>query len=686
MAQNTVENALNRITQGINDFVKTYINKSDSNIPFSGVSSLSASNGTEKAAVGRWPIQAIFWLEWDCSSSTFGSLPIGRLTQTAADNGLAGAVFSYDPMGRIVGQWQCTPLTCGTNSVALIFGYDLLGDMTSSYNDADNVTYTNSYDTAARLTSVKSSLSDSQHPGTLITLGGFSPIQKPTGITLGNGIVEDLAYSNRGWLYSMGETPNTYGFNIYNWTNSTLGFAPNGDIVYSNDSVNGNWTYTYDDMNRLTQGVCTANCPAAQGMTYAYDRFGNRWSEAVTAGSGIQPTYYFNANNQIDISGVTYDAAGNVMNDGLGLGNTYTYDAENRIITAANGYSASYVYDAQGHRVRATVNGQTRDFIYDLSGRNIDEFTPGGSGWLGTWTRGEAYAGSLHIATYANSTTEFDNSDWLSTFRARSDVTGNRIETCTSLPFGEDLTCTGTEVTPIHFTGKERDAESGNDFFGARYYTSTMGRFLTPDWAAKPVDVPYAHFGNPQSLNLYSYVQNNPTTVGDPDGHDGGGPDASWQTDPQAKANGVEQNNHTITVVEVQGQQGNPANHVVVSVDGKAQVGFGPAKDLTKTQIAKEFTGVDQTGTPGKVEPRAEGVKTLDQVTVHVSSDQAGHAQTLINQRTSSPGNYHLTNRNCAEFGEDVLKAAGVKAPTAAVPGELMMELHIEQRLGVAPQ
>ena len=43
---------------------------------------------------------------------------------------------------------------------------------------------------------------------------------------------------------------------------------------------------------------------------------------------------------------------------------------------------------------------------------------------------------------------------------------------------------------------------------------------MTPDWEAKPTDVPYANFGNPQSLNLYSYVQNNPTTVGDPDGHE----------------------------------------------------------------------------------------------------------------------------------------------------------------------
>jgi hypothetical protein len=42
---------------------------------------------------------------------------------------------------------------------------------------------------------------------------------------------------------------------------------------------------------------------------------------------------------------------------------------------------------------------------------------------------------------------------------------------------------------------------------------------MIPDWSEKAVTVPYAHFGNPQSLNLYSYVQNNPTTTGDPDGH-----------------------------------------------------------------------------------------------------------------------------------------------------------------------
>jgi len=69
-------------------------------------------------------------------------------------------------------------------------------------------------------------------------------------------------------------------------------------------------------------------------------------------------------------------------------------------------------------------------------------------------------------------------------------------------------------------SGKERDAESGLDYFGARYYGSTMGRWMSPDWAAKAEPVPYAKLDNPQSLNLYAYVNNNPLRIADKDGHD----------------------------------------------------------------------------------------------------------------------------------------------------------------------
>jgi RHS repeat-associated protein len=68
-------------------------------------------------------------------------------------------------------------------------------------------------------------------------------------------------------------------------------------------------------------------------------------------------------------------------------------------------------------------------------------------------------------------------------------------------------------------TGKERDAESGNDYFGARYYSSAMGRFMSPDWSAKIEPVPYSKLDNPQTLNLYAYVGNNPLSRTDPTGH-----------------------------------------------------------------------------------------------------------------------------------------------------------------------
>ena len=78
---------------------------------------------------------------------------------------------------------------------------------------------------------------------------------------------------------------------------------------------------------------------------------------------------------------------------------------------------------------------------------------------------------------------------------------------------------TTTTRAPYKFTGKERDSESGLDNFGARYNSSSMGRFMSPDWSTKPQGVPYAKLDNPQTLNLYAYVGNNPLSSTDPTGH-----------------------------------------------------------------------------------------------------------------------------------------------------------------------
>jgi RHS repeat-associated protein len=69
------------------------------------------------------------------------------------------------------------------------------------------------------------------------------------------------------------------------------------------------------------------------------------------------------------------------------------------------------------------------------------------------------------------------------------------------------------DPSPNHFTGKERDAESGNDFFEARHYGSGLGRFVSPDPSSLSVD-----FRLPQTWNRYSYVLGNPLSMADKNG------------------------------------------------------------------------------------------------------------------------------------------------------------------------
>jgi RHS repeat-associated protein len=114
------------------------------------------------------------------------------------------------------------------------------------------------------------------------------------------------------------------------------------------------------------------------------------------------------------------------------------------------------------------------------------------------------------------------------------------------LPFGEELSAGAGGRTATQgygaadnirqkFTKKERDAETNLDFFEARYYSSAIGRFTSPDeFQGGPLEVfvlgtghpqkqalPYAEIANPQTLNKYQYCLNNPLRYVDPDGHQG---------------------------------------------------------------------------------------------------------------------------------------------------------------------
>ncbi|MBZ5665937.1 MAG: hypothetical protein LAO30_15150 [Acidobacteriia bacterium] len=86
-------------------------------------------------------------------------------------------------------------------------------------------------------------------------------------------------------------------------------------------------------------------------------------------------------------------------------------------------------------------------------------------------------------------------------------------------PFGAERAYTSTCPQNYKFEGKERDSETQNDEFGARSYSWRFGRWLSSDWSAVPVAVPYANLTNPQTLNLYAMVADDPESFADLDGH-----------------------------------------------------------------------------------------------------------------------------------------------------------------------
>jgi RHS repeat-associated protein len=177
----------------------------------------------------------------------------------------------------------------------------------------------------------------------------------------------------------------------------------------------------------------------------------------------------------------------------------------------------TYVYDGDGHRVKK-FSGSTGTLYWpDLNGNNLNESSLGA-----TNLHEYVYFAGKRIARIdvpTPLTVKYYFSDHLGSASVITDASGTIVDESDYYPYGGEIAITDSDPNTYKFTGKERDAESGLDEFGARYYTSAVGRFMIPDWAEKPTTVPYASFGNPQSLNLYSYVNNNPTTTRDPDGH-----------------------------------------------------------------------------------------------------------------------------------------------------------------------
>jgi RHS repeat-associated protein len=276
----------------------------------------------------------------------------------------------------------------------------------------------------------------------------------------------------------------------------------NGNLYQSMNNLDatGNRTanYSYDSLNRLQQAYTTG---PKWGESYVIDAWGNLTNRNQVSGKTNYEPLAAPALATNHLTGFTYDAAGNLIVDGT---NTYTYDAENRLITAGG---VTYSYDGDGNRVMKS-NGT----IY---WRGSDGETLAKSNLSGTISEEYVYingkrevrmdrpSGAVHLYF----------TDLVGSTTLITDVNGTPQEQSDYYPFGGEIPISGSDPNHYKFTGKERDSESGLDNFGARYDASSLGRFMTPD----PLG---GHYEDPQTLNRYAYVRNNPLRFTDPTGLD----------------------------------------------------------------------------------------------------------------------------------------------------------------------
>lgn len=343
----------------------------------------------------------------------------------------------------------------------------------------------------------------------------YNEADQVTGLQLGNGVAESYTYNNRLQMATQAATKSgntlmnlAYGYQAASGDMGIgTGAGNTGQLVTITGAVNGqsrNQTFKYDNVGRLA----TATGPTWQ-RRYGYDRWGSRtgmWN-ATTGGTQLQnitiATTDGKFNNRIaNVNGTSYDydPAGNLKMDGA---NSYLYDAESRIVSL-NVTGASYLYDSANRRVKKATPSATTHYIWEGS-QVIAEY----DGPTGTLITEYIYAGNRMVAREQGGATRYFHQDRLST-RMITDGNGNVVGAQDHLPFGEDAGVSG-ESDKHRFTSYERDAESGTDQALNRQYSHITGRFMRPD----PI---MGEVTNPQSLNRYSYVDNDPVDFEDPFG------------------------------------------------------------------------------------------------------------------------------------------------------------------------
>ena len=431
---------------------------------------------------------------------------LGRLAQQGVATAAGAAIesFGYDPMGRTNQVTTCTPASCGKFNTVQNYAYDYAGNMTQA-SDGVGATLLYGYTPANQIQGIGGLAGPFSASIVSNVVNGPNG---PVSYRLGNGLNQIFRYNtlggrDGGWVCA-GSTSQFCrgGTQLYGYTITAAGGRVNQacDTVLNNCGV-----MSYDSFNRLTARKTTSGVGA--DASWSYDRYGNRWTQTVEQG-GFQQQLSFDTGTNRAV-GFSYDAAGNLLSDTV---HSYSYDAEGNMVAVDGGATSSYSYDAANHRVHAVIDGKTYEEVYNLAGQKVGiaQVNADGSETVveenGRW-------GASPLAVYQNGQLNYEHQDWIGTERLLTDASGKPAGGYASLPFGDGYMSQGADIDPYHYAGLDHDYESGLDHAQYREYANAGGRWLSPD--------PYAgsyNWADPQSLNRYLYVENNPLSASDPSG------------------------------------------------------------------------------------------------------------------------------------------------------------------------
>ncbi len=499
----------------------------------------------------------------------------GRLHYSISYNShpLSGYAYSitqingYDAMGRVSSQQQGFLNSAGTQwyYYPVSRTYNLAGNvLTQTYPSNRTATY--GYNAAAQLTSFTGTLGDggSRNYATGITYTPAGLMSRETFGMQAATLYHNLHYNNRQqlvdirvgdsstdeWNWSRGALIYYYGTTARDSWNAFANSADNnGNVLRQVNYVplsGGGYVipqlddYSYDALNRNTS-VTEAQQNSSGSWTFnlftqnfGYDRWGNRTVSCSPCQAGVTGDTFTidTATNRITARngmGMAYDAAGNQTYDTVG---NRWFDGENRMYKAVQGGTTShYVYDADGKRARRIIGSTETWMVYGIDGELVAEYAANGS--AGSPQKEYGYRGGqmLIVAQASPLEIRWTVTDHLGTPRMNirgTGADGGSLASVTRhdyLPFGEELLA-GVGIRSSSygyeppadgvrqkFGSKERDNETGLDYFGARYFAPVQGRFTSVD----PLLLS-AKTAQPQTWNRYTYTLNNPLVFVDPSG------------------------------------------------------------------------------------------------------------------------------------------------------------------------